>query len=68
MTLKLERYYEDYWSYKMNKDLMGKYHKQARQEKYEMVNSFISSKMKEGESVSIHVKKNAMIHGSACQA
>ena len=26
MTLELQRYYEDYWSYEMNKDLMENYH------------------------------------------
>ena len=41
----------------MNKDLMEKYHNQARQEKYEVVKSLIASKMKEVEYVSSHVQR-----------
>ena len=57
MTPELQRYYEDYWSYEMKKDLMEKYHKRARQEKYKVVNSIIVSKMKEEESVSSDVQR-----------
>lgn len=49
MTHELSCHYEDYWPYEMNKDLMEKYHKRARQEKYEVVKSLITIKMKEGE-------------------
>ena len=41
----------------MNKDLVEKYHQWARQEKYEVVKSLITSKMKDGESVSSHVQR-----------
>ena len=57
ITLELQIYYEDYWPYEMNTDLMEKYHKRARHENYEVVNSRIASKMKEGESVSNHVQR-----------
>lgn len=57
MTPELQRHYEDYWPYEMNKDLMEKYHKRARQEKYEVVKSLITSNMKDGESVSSHVQR-----------
>jgi hypothetical protein len=57
MTPELQKFYEDYWPYEMNKDLIEKYHKRARQEKYEIVKSLISSKMKDGESVSGHVQR-----------
>ena len=41
----------------MNKDLMETYHQQAFQEKYEVVKSLITSKIKDGESVNSHVKR-----------
>ena len=50
MTPELQRSYENYWPYEMNK-----YHKRARQEKYKVVKSHIASKMKEGESFSSHM-------------
>ncbi|KAD3641221.1 hypothetical protein E3N88_30445 [Mikania micrantha] len=40
MTPELQKFYEDYWPYEMNKDLMEKYHKRARQEKSEFYNGF----------------------------
>lgn len=43
MNLELQRHYDDYWPYEMNKDLMEKYYKWARQEKYEVVKSLIAS-------------------------
>ena len=55
MTLELQRFYEDYRSYETNKDLMEKYHQRARQEKYEVVKSLITSKMKDEESISSHL-------------
>ena len=57
MTPELQRHFEDYWSYDMNKDLMEKYHKRARQEKYEEVKSLMAFKMKDGESVSNHISR-----------
>lgn len=47
----------DYWSYDMNKDLMEKYHKRARQEKYEVVKSLMACKMKDGGSVRNHISR-----------
>ena len=55
MTTKLQRFYEDYRPYEMNKDLMEKYHKRAHEEKYEVVKSLMVCKMKGGESVCGHV-------------
>ncbi|KAI3739943.1 hypothetical protein L2E82_30357 [Cichorium intybus] len=57
MVPELQRLYEDYWPYEMNKDLMEKFHKRARQEKYEVVKALIACKMKEGESVCGHVQR-----------
>ena len=57
MSPELQRYYEDYWPFEMNKDLMEKYHKRARQEKFEVVKSLMACKMKEGESVVSHVQR-----------
>ena len=54
ITPKLQRHYEDYWLYEIDKDLMEKYHKRARQEKYKVVKSLIDTMMKEGESISSH--------------
>lgn len=36
---------------------MDKYHQRARQERYEIVKSLITSKMKEGESVTTHLQR-----------
>ncbi|KAL7609821.1 uncharacterized protein LOC111881525 [Lactuca sativa] len=57
MAPELQRFYEDYWPYEMNNDLEEKYHIRARQEKYEVVKSFMACKMKEGESVCNHVQR-----------
>ncbi|KAI3790891.1 hypothetical protein L2E82_04298 [Cichorium intybus] len=57
MVPELQRFYKDYWPYEMNKDLMEKFHKRARQEKYEVVKALMTCKMKEGESVCAHVQK-----------
>ena len=57
MTPELQRFYKDYWPYKTNKHLVEKYHQRARQEKYEMVKSFITSKMKDGDSASSHLQR-----------
>lgn len=57
MTPELQRFYEDYWPYEMNKDLAEKFRKRARQEKYEVVKSLMACKMKDGESVCHHVQK-----------
>ena len=55
MTPKLQRFYEDYWQFEMNNNLVENYNKRARQEKFEVVNSFIAYKMKEVESICNHV-------------
>ena len=36
---------------------MEKYHQRARQERYEIVKSLITTKMKDGESVMIHLQR-----------
>ena len=57
MTPELWRFYEDYWPYEMNKDLVEKYHQRARQEKYEVVKALMAWKLKEGELVCNHVQR-----------
>ena len=57
ITPKLQRFYEDYCPYKMCKDLMEKYHQRARQERYELVRSFITTKMKDGESITTYLQR-----------
>ncbi|XP_023768339.1 uncharacterized protein LOC111916919 [Lactuca sativa] len=56
MTPELQRFYEDYWTYEMCKDLMEKYHQRARQERYEIVKSLITNKMKDEEFVTTHLQ------------
>ena len=53
----LQWFYEDYWLYDMNKHLMEKYHQRDHQEKYEVVKSLITSKMKDKESVTSHFQR-----------
>ena len=53
----LQRFYEDYWPYDINNDLVEKYHKRDRQEKYEVVKSFIACKIKERESMINHMQR-----------
>ena len=57
MTPELQRFYEDYWLYEMNKDLVEKFRKRASQERYEVVKSLMACKLKDGESVCNHVQK-----------
>ncbi|XP_023765203.1 uncharacterized protein LOC111913730 [Lactuca sativa] len=57
MEPKLGKFYEDYWSYKMALDLAGMFHKKARQNRFEVVKSFMMCKLKEGETVFPHVQK-----------
>ena len=47
MSPELQRYYEDYWTFEMNKELMEKHHNRARQEKFEVVKSLMAFKMKD---------------------
>ena len=55
MTPKLQRFYEDYWQFEMNNNLVENYNKRARQEKFEIVKSLMDCKMKKGEFVCKHV-------------
>ena len=57
MTHELQRFYEDYWPYEMCQDLMEKYHQGACQERYEIVRSLITTKMKDGESITTHMQR-----------
>ncbi|XP_023758608.1 uncharacterized protein LOC111907046 [Lactuca sativa] len=56
MTPELQRFYEDYWTYEMCKDLIEKYHQRARQERYEIFKSLTTSKIKDGESITTHLQ------------
>ncbi|TLX69973.1 DDE-type integrase/transposase/recombinase, partial [Labilibacter sediminis] len=42
MPPELQRFYEDYWPYEMNKDLAEKFRKRAHQGKYEVVKSLMA--------------------------
>ena len=57
MTSELQKLYEDYWTYDMHQDLMEKYHQSERQERYKIVSSLITTKMKEGESITTHLQR-----------
>ena len=57
MAPELAKFYEEYWPYEMALDLAGKFHKKARQERYDVVKALMACKLKEGESVCPHVQK-----------
>ena len=57
MIPELKIFYDDYWPYEMNLDLVEKFHMRARQEKYEVVKALMACKLKEGESVCNHVQR-----------
>ena len=57
MTVELQKSYEDMYPYEMHQDLLDRYHQSARQERYEIITSMITTKMKEGESVTAHLQK-----------
>ena len=57
MIPKLQKFYEDYWPYEINLDLVEKFPKRARQEKYEVVKALMACKLKERESVCNHVQR-----------
>ena len=48
MAPELDNFYEDYWPYEMIFDHEGKFHKKERQERYKVVKSIITCKLKEG--------------------
>ena len=55
MAAALQMSYEDYYPYKMHQDLLDRYYQSARNERYEIINSMISTKMKDKESVTSHL-------------
>ena len=57
MTAELQKSYEDFYPYEMHQDLMERYHQSARQERYEIIYSMITTMMKDGESVTSHMQK-----------
>ena len=57
MTAELQKSYEDYYPYEMHQDLMERYHQSARQEQYETITVMITTKMKDGESITTHLQK-----------
>ncbi|KAI3505753.1 hypothetical protein L1887_27969 [Cichorium endivia] len=57
MVPELQRFYEDYWTFEMHKDLAEKFRKRARVEKCEVVRALMTSKLKDGEFVCTHVQR-----------
>ena len=57
MAVELHKSYENFWPYEMHEDLMERYHQISGQERYEIIASMISTKMKDGESVTAHLQK-----------
>ena len=57
MTAELQKSYEDFYPFEMHQDLMERYHQSARQERYEIISSIITTRMKDGESVTGHMQK-----------
>ena len=55
MTAELQKSYEDYYPFEMYQDLMERYHQSARQERYEIIASMITTKMKDGEPITAHL-------------
>ncbi|CAH1436469.1 unnamed protein product [Lactuca virosa] len=57
MTAELQKSYEDYYPFEMHQDMMERYHQSARQERYEIISSMITTRMKDGESITSHMQK-----------
>ncbi|KAI3711037.1 hypothetical protein L2E82_40840 [Cichorium intybus] len=57
MNPELQRIYEDYWPYKMHKELTKKFRKQERIKRREVVKAFTNDKPKDGESICTHVQR-----------
>ena len=57
MTAELQKSYEDYYPFEMHQDLMDRYHQSARQERYEIISSMITTRMKDGEPITSHMQK-----------
>ncbi|CAH1442429.1 unnamed protein product [Lactuca virosa] len=57
MTVELQKSYEDFYPFEMHMDLMDRYHQSARQERYEIISSMITTRMKDGESITGHMHK-----------
>ena len=57
MTAELQKSYKDYYPYEMHPDLVDRYHQSARQERYEIITSMITTKMRDGESITAHLQK-----------
>ena len=57
MTTELQNSYEDFYCFEKNQDLMKRYHQSARQERYEIICSMITTMMKDQESVTSHMQK-----------
>lgn len=57
MEPNLQKSYEDYWPYEMNFPLAKIFHKKARKELYEVVNTLMECMFKEGESMCAYVQQ-----------
>ena len=56
MTPELQKSYEDFYPYEMHLDLMERYQQSARQERYEIISSMITARMKDGEPITGHLQ------------
>ena len=57
MTAELQKSYEDFYPYEMHLDLMERYHQSALKERYEIISSMITARMKDGEPITGHMQK-----------
>ena len=55
MSVELQKSYKDFYPFEMHQDLMERYHQSARQERYEIISSMITTKMKDGEPITTHL-------------
>ena len=55
MIDELHKSYEGYYPFKMHQDLMDRYHQSARQERYEIISTMITTRMKDGEPITGHM-------------
>ncbi|KAL7585481.1 hypothetical protein Lser_V15G45906 [Lactuca serriola] len=57
MTTELQKSDDDYYPFEMHQDFMERYHQSTRQKRYEIIASMITTKMKDGESITTHLQK-----------
>ncbi|CAH1418453.1 unnamed protein product [Lactuca virosa] len=57
MTAELQKSYDEFYPFEMHMDLMDRYHQSACQERYEIISSMITTRMKDGEPITGHMQK-----------